>query len=598
MLLGTLQLAISCSEKEKKALREAPDSLPFQYLSLDDLGDFGPENTGWEIAGRIRATENGFTTENGKGTLVKAATASTRLSSAFQHGDLDLELDFVLSADAGFSILLQGRYPVVVAEYAGGQPTPRSSGGIVQNADGSLSASNVNALKAPGLWQNLKLTFRAPRFDQSGNKTSNAIIESLSLNGFEVQAAVELEGPAVEGVNSEVPAAPLALSGSNGAIAIKNIGYKSYGLEALTLAGLSYDLYSGTWDKLPDFSKLTPTSSGQVEELSIRGISEGNDHYGIVFNGKLTVPVSGEYLFTTYIDDGGELYIDNQLIVHNDGEPGGGLGRGLVTLEKGVHDLSMSYYQDVWGSAMLIFYEGPGISRKTLGPPLPPRRENGNEPIVLLPDDEPIAIRSFINHKTGTKTHPISVINASKVNYTYDLLTGALVKGWKGAYADAGPMWNNRGESQLLTPLNFSVDFSDKPPVARLTSNVQAWPDAPQEGFKAVGYTFDDSAIPTVMYTIDRLSVEDKTRPNANNTGITRTVSFSNLGGSSTAWFQLAAGDEIYQMPNGWYCVDGSYYVIVEEQAGVNVVNRFDRELVIQLPAGAENFALTYSIVW
>jgi len=38
------------------------------------------------------------------------------------------------------------------------------------------------------------------------------------------------------------------------------------------------------------------------------------------FSGFIDVPADGQYTFYTSSDDGSKLYIDNQLVVNNDGE--------------------------------------------------------------------------------------------------------------------------------------------------------------------------------------------------------------------------------------------------------------------------------------
>ena len=597
-LLGISAFVSSCAEEKKESSEVVPESLPFQKLSLSDFSEFEEDFENWEIAGKVLAAPGGFSSQPGKGILVKPGKTAGQLTSGFEHGDIDLTLDFVISEATNFTIVLQERYPVVISAFAGGQPTSLSGGGILVDQTGSTDTTAVNPLKAPGLWQTLRLSFKAPRFDENGRKTENAVLEELYLNGFLVQSKVEIVSPAHQNTSSETATAPFLIVADNAGLAIRNFSYKNYGSEKLSLSGIEYALYTGTWDKLPDFSQMEPVKSGEVEELTILGISDGNDHYGIIFKGKLTVPVTGNYLFSTFVDDGGELFIDNKLVVHNDGEPGGGAARGIIYLEKGEHDFEMSYYQDVWGSALLIFYEGPGISRKSLTPPLPQRGNRDTEPILLIPDNSPIAIRSFLKYKDTTKTHPLSVISNSKINYTYDLLNGALIKGWKGAYADANQMWRGRGESQLLNPLNFSVDFSDKVPVAQLLTSNEPWPGQPQDGFKVLGYRMNEEGYPVINYQMGNLLFEDLTLPSNEQKGLTREVSFTNPDPNALSWFHIASGNEIYLMPNGWYCVDGDYFVIVDEQPGVNIVNRFGNQLVVQLPSGPEESVLKYSIVW
>ena len=100
---------------------------------------------------------------------------------------------------------MQGRYEVQLQDSWGVKyPKFSDMGGIYRNFE-SVSekrymgkAPLVNAAKAPGLWQTLKINFRAPRFDASGKKTSNARFERVELNGAVIHDHVELPLPQEE----------------------------------------------------------------------------------------------------------------------------------------------------------------------------------------------------------------------------------------------------------------------------------------------------------------------------------------------------------------------------------------------------------------
>ncbi|MEQ9101795.1 MAG: PA14 domain-containing protein [Imperialibacter sp.] len=589
----------SCSDHstEESASVEVPDALPMKLVALSDLSGFTDIGKDWAIAGEVLAVPNGFEAKAGSGNLVKSGNDSGQISSGIKHTDLELEFSFVLSDGADLKIVLLEQYPLIVAEFANGQQTEKSGGGIPVRID-STQRTAVNALKMPGLWQTVRISFKAPRFGSDGQKTKNAVFSEVYLNGFLIQSGVEVKEAIFSPDNEESTSGSFIFTAANNSVALKDIKYKSFGLEKLILSDLEYSLYQGIWDKLPDFTTMTPAKTGKVDELSIVGLADGNDHYGVIFKGNLSVPNSGDYLFETLIDDGGDLIIDGKVVVHNDGEPGFGAGKGLITLEKGTHTFQSSYYQDVWSSMLMIYYEGPEISRQSFG--VNPYGGSGRkpEPMVVESETEPRLVRSFLEYKNTRKTHPISVVTNEKINYSYDLLNGSLVKGWKGAYADASEMWRGRGEPQLLKPLNFSIDFSDQVPVARLVAPGDKWPLEAQEGFKVLGYDINEGGYPVIRYEMNELKIEDTARPSDDLQGITREITFENPGSNGLNWFQIASGESIYQLSNGWYCVDGSYYIIVGEKADINVVNRFDKELLVQLPGTSDKSTLTYSIAW
>jgi hypothetical protein len=78
------------------------------------------------------------------------------------------------------------------------------------------------------LWQHLKIKFRAPTFDLSGNKIANASFEEVYLNNVLIHQGIEISGPSLgSAFNDEKALGPLVFQGDeNHAIAFRNISYK------------------------------------------------------------------------------------------------------------------------------------------------------------------------------------------------------------------------------------------------------------------------------------------------------------------------------------------------------------------------------------
>src|SRR5690606_4791318 len=115
------------------------------------------------------------------------------LVTSWIHGDLDLELEVMLGPGGESGVLLQGRYEVQLADSrAVRTPQFADMGGIDAvrpDANGAFRdrlqglPPHTNAARAPGLWQHLQVRFRAPHFDDTGRKTSNARFLEVRLNG-------------------------------------------------------------------------------------------------------------------------------------------------------------------------------------------------------------------------------------------------------------------------------------------------------------------------------------------------------------------------------------------------------------------------------
>lgn len=197
-------------------------------LTLQDLSNFKDPGKSWQIVGDVRADiskDQTIIPSSGLGVLVNNPSKKnqgTDLFTTAEFGDVEVQLDFLTPKGGNSGIYLQGRYEVQIADsWDAEQITSASNGGIY-----NLTPPRVNASKAPGLWQNLKIAFRAPRFDNSGKKTENARLLRVELNGVTIQENVELFAPTPGAVSTtEIAKAPVRIQGDHGSVAFRNIRF-------------------------------------------------------------------------------------------------------------------------------------------------------------------------------------------------------------------------------------------------------------------------------------------------------------------------------------------------------------------------------------
>jgi hypothetical protein len=208
-------------------------------LPLQDLSSFHDPGKSWSITGDAAAQldkPHVLTGGNGTGVLLNMPDKKRPgqdLYTAAEYGDVELELDYMMAPGANSGVYLQGRYEIQLLD-SWNTTTPKSSdnGGIYERWDDARPAGQqgydghaprYNVSRAPGLWQHLKVTFQAPRFDASGNKTSNARMVLIELNGVTIHEDVELMGPTRGANGAEKATGPLRLQGDHGAVAFRNI---------------------------------------------------------------------------------------------------------------------------------------------------------------------------------------------------------------------------------------------------------------------------------------------------------------------------------------------------------------------------------------
>jgi len=154
------------------------------------------------------------------------------------------------------------------------------------------------------------------------------------------------------------------------------------------LQGLVYHIRRNT-TKLPDFHKLKPVGTIYVTSLNIPpqdfrqgfpGVTKRFEWFAIDYTGRFWVEQPGEYNFALTSDDGAKLYIDERLVVDNDGEHPPREETGRIDLGKGVHQIRVSYFQGPrFQVALVLKMSRPGQSFRIFNtdelkpPPYPDR---------------------------------------------------------------------------------------------------------------------------------------------------------------------------------------------------------------------------------
>jgi PA14 domain len=146
------------------------------------------------------------------------------------------------------------------------------------------------------------------------------------------------------------------------------------------LSGLVYHIHHNS-SQLPDFKKMKPagrpiyTSSLNLPPQDFKqgfpGVTKRMEWFAIDYMGKFWITDPGMYSFSLLSDDGAKLYIDDQVVIDNDGTHAPLEKTGDVELGAGIHRIRVSYFQ---GPKFLV-----ALVLKIAGP--------GQEPRVFSTDD-------------------------------------------------------------------------------------------------------------------------------------------------------------------------------------------------------------------
>ena len=73
-------------------------------------------------------------------------------------------------------------------------------------------------------------------------------------------------------------------------------------------AGLSFQIFPGSWTELPDLTKQTAVITGNAPNLNAN--AQGFTRYAVAWDGFIDIPADGGYTFHLMSRDGARLVID------------------------------------------------------------------------------------------------------------------------------------------------------------------------------------------------------------------------------------------------------------------------------------------------
>lgn len=116
--------------------------------------------------------------------------------------------------------------------------------------------------------------------------------------------------------------------------------------------GVTFELTNSRVRRATALNNAQADSAGNLASFDARPFA-GKTIYGVTYTGLFNAEADGLYEFKTNSDDGSVLYIDDELVVDNDGEHAPQEKAGLIPLRKGYHRIRVQYY-NVGGGQQLI----------------------------------------------------------------------------------------------------------------------------------------------------------------------------------------------------------------------------------------------------
>tara|TARA_R110002020_G_scaffold137434_2_gene306519 strand:- start:50380 stop:52263 length:1884 start_codon:yes stop_codon:yes gene_type:complete len=608
-----------------------------EKLSLETLGAFKEQAGNWQLVGDVAMDRNidihqkpeaaegnkrkrkkkkesatilaPMTFKEGTGILLNNFQEGKKdnLYTNWEHGDIYLEMEVMLPKGSNSGIYLQGMYELQLCD-SWGVTNPKFSdiGGIYRNWESEPGkifhgiAPLSNAAKAPGLWQELRIHFQAPRFAADGSKTSNAKFVSVFLNGQLIHSNVEVPLPTGGAIsNREVAKGPLMIQGDHGAVAFRNIRYRSMTDSDVKVSSVSYKTYKGDFKGLEDLEGAKTASEGTVELIDINVVGE-EDSYGAIFSGNLEIPVEDTYLFHIGYTGGAEFLLDGKSVAINNSSDAAGTLTAEAELTPGKHSFEIKNVKNAgWRAPRL----GLAISTATTNPleanafnSFPPNI-NSVSPIYVEPGARPRLLRGFVSFKGSGKrlSHTIAVGTPKGINYVYDLGSANIIGLWRGNFVDATPMWHDRGNGSFNPRGAVQWTFLNQP-IAQLENLTTSFPTTGERpDFISKGYRLDaKTGLPIFKHLYKGVEIENGIRPDSTNTYLINEINFSKAE-LTDHYCKLAEG-KIEKLADGSYAIDDRQYYINLLSEQLPTIREVQGTSELLVPVNGSS--IKYEIIW
>jgi plastocyanin len=339
--------------------------------------------------------------------------------------------------------------------------------------------------------------------------------------------------------------------------------------EGKLLEDLTYALYLGSWERLPDFSALKPHRQGALPAGKVGWkFDDYKNQFGCVFRGRLSVEKKALYRFYLASDDGARLWVDRKQVIDNDGiHPSDDVKTGLMELAPGSHTVELHYFEQAGDEQLYLAWSGPGFTETPLstwlhpkaGDSGPKRARDRGPSIVIGPENgRPVIHRNFFRK---TSSRGIAVGYAGGSNVIFDAERLGLSQFWRGAFMDVGRHWSDRGAGQTQ-PLGYAVVQPAGESIfwAQVKTEEAAWPETSKNNLERqyTGYRLDPMGFPTFEYRLQGLKVEETYVPPSDGSAADATLTrILNLQGDIPVGLHLKLAEgQITEAAGIWHVED------------------------------------------
>jgi hypothetical protein len=115
---------------------------------------------------------------------------------------------------------------------------------------------------------------------------------------------------------------------------------------------------------MPNYAELKPAFQSVASDLLVESRQMSADNWAMVLDGNFDVERAGKYTFYLNSDDGSKLYIDDELVIDNDGDHSLLELTGEKQLTGGSHKVRIEFFEAGGEAILELDLAGPGMERR------------------------------------------------------------------------------------------------------------------------------------------------------------------------------------------------------------------------------------------
>ncbi|NOR76513.1 MAG: family 78 glycoside hydrolase catalytic domain [Draconibacterium sp.] len=209
----------------------------------------------------------------------------------------------------------------------------------------------------PQISPDIKILMKGDKFTAEIKCKENEAVIRYTLDGREPNSSSQIYNKPLIVTNNTTIIAKAFIDGFKPSM----ISKMSYDFIDPHKNGVNWNFYEGRFTVLPDFEKLQPVKSGEVFQFGFDKIDLPQQIFALQQNSYIKIDKEGEYDFTISSNDGSKLYVNDKLIINNDGEHVARQISGSIYLTKGKHLISVEYFQSGGNKILQLYYKSDKI---------------------------------------------------------------------------------------------------------------------------------------------------------------------------------------------------------------------------------------------